>query len=350
MNVICLFPKDYPQDYVAAEMDAAVTALVELEGIPATDVTITASEVSQYSQEDQRWGGGHGVFTYDLLEGLNGHADADQDRIVTLGELFEFVRDRVQRETRNAQVPTVSQTPWDRSWPMSIVLEATGGPVAVPRPSPEPPAPRPAAVPPGAPTPAAGLPATQVTGVRPYPGTGVWLRMNLGGGQTSFDADGASISGSAGQVSFAVGKVLARKVPVFAVVSTDLISGPKLTVGNVSVTADEDVTASQVGFGVGVGLMTEGNMLLSAAVLFPKMTLEDAGSGASGDTKVGAGLELVLAKDWPVGAKLSLGVGVRAFFGSMKDEGSDDVWNTKAFGITGSLMWMPKGLPVGGGR
>ncbi|HET6765329.1 MAG TPA: pre-peptidase C-terminal domain-containing protein [Longimicrobiaceae bacterium] len=95
-----------------------------LESVQASNggsVIFTASGANQYSQEDARWGGGHGVFTYFLLQGLNGAADEDDDRIVTLGEMMEYTRDNVRRETRNAQIPTISQTSYDDAWPMSIV-------------------------------------------------------------------------------------------------------------------------------------------------------------------------------------------------------------------------------------
>ena len=83
-------------------------------------VTFTASQVNQYSQEGAQWGGGHGVFTYYLLRALQGEADEDGDGIVTLGETMEWTRDRVRRETRNGQIPSISQTAFDPSWPMSI--------------------------------------------------------------------------------------------------------------------------------------------------------------------------------------------------------------------------------------
>lgn len=104
-------------------------------------VSFTASQVNQYSQEGAQWGGGHGVFTYYLLRGLQGEADEDGDGIVTLGESLEWTRDRVRRETRNGQIPSISQTAFDSSWPMSI----GGGPeFAVQQSDPEPaPAPLP---------------------------------------------------------------------------------------------------------------------------------------------------------------------------------------------------------------
>jgi uncharacterized caspase-like protein len=90
-------------------------------------VAFTASEANQLSQEGEQWGGGHGVFTYYLLEGLRGAADlptngGDGDRIVTLGEVMEYTRDRVRRATRNAQIPTISLTSYDRYWPMAAAI------------------------------------------------------------------------------------------------------------------------------------------------------------------------------------------------------------------------------------
>ena len=69
---------------------------------------ISASDDKQFSQESQSWGGGHGVFTYFLLKGLNGDADYNRDGQVTLGELIPYLSEQVRRETRNAQSPTVA--------------------------------------------------------------------------------------------------------------------------------------------------------------------------------------------------------------------------------------------------
>lgn len=83
----------------------------------------TASQAAQVSFEGEEWGGGHGIFTHHLLEALNGAADEDRDRIVTLGEMMEYTRERVRRETRNAQIPTISQTTFDQALPMAAVLD-----------------------------------------------------------------------------------------------------------------------------------------------------------------------------------------------------------------------------------
>jgi uncharacterized caspase-like protein len=67
---------------------------------------ITASDISQFSQESDQWGGGHGAFTYFLLQGLRGEADANRDLHVSVGELIDYVRDAVPKATAGAQTPT----------------------------------------------------------------------------------------------------------------------------------------------------------------------------------------------------------------------------------------------------
>ena len=66
---------------------------------------LTSSDVTEISQESQSWGGGHGVFTWALLEGLGGEADDNGDHLITAGELFEFVYNRVRDQTNFTQNP-----------------------------------------------------------------------------------------------------------------------------------------------------------------------------------------------------------------------------------------------------
>jgi TPR repeat protein len=108
--------------------------LKRLESTAPSQVTFTASEKNQVSREGPQWGGGHGVFTHFLLEGLKGGADEEGngDQIVTLGELLEYVRSHVSRETRSAQVPAISPTSFDRDWPMAVVPKAVTTPVNAP--------------------------------------------------------------------------------------------------------------------------------------------------------------------------------------------------------------------------
>jgi len=66
---------------------------------------ILASGRGEVSFESDRFGGGHGAFSYFLLRGLNGDADEDRDGIVESGELIKYVRDRVREATLRAQNP-----------------------------------------------------------------------------------------------------------------------------------------------------------------------------------------------------------------------------------------------------
>jgi hypothetical protein len=66
---------------------------------------ITSSDVNEKSREDAKWGNGHGVFTYYLLQGLRGNADTNEDHFVTVGELFRYVYQNVRHDTGRQQNP-----------------------------------------------------------------------------------------------------------------------------------------------------------------------------------------------------------------------------------------------------
>ena len=85
---------------------------------------LTSAETSQVAREGEEWGGGHGVFTHYLLEGIRGAADDDNDGIVTVGELFEYVRDNVKRATSNQQHPVIGSLT-NRKMPVAVVPNAT---------------------------------------------------------------------------------------------------------------------------------------------------------------------------------------------------------------------------------
>lgn len=84
-------------------------------------VIFTSSEGYEVSREGKKWGGGHGVFTWALLEGLRGKADRDKNGIVTLGEALDYVDITVRRETANEQHPTKAGVRFDRNLPLGVV-------------------------------------------------------------------------------------------------------------------------------------------------------------------------------------------------------------------------------------
>ena len=89
-------------------MNPISSGLQDLSKVGDGVCVISASSDRELSQESRKWGGGHGVFTYYLLKGLNREADYNRDQRVTLGELIPYLSEQVRRATRNAQSPTVS--------------------------------------------------------------------------------------------------------------------------------------------------------------------------------------------------------------------------------------------------
>jgi hypothetical protein len=70
---------------------------------------ISSSGMNEESQEAAHWrdqaGHGHGVFTWALLEGANGKADANGDCQITAAELFSYIKKTVSSATSGAQNP-----------------------------------------------------------------------------------------------------------------------------------------------------------------------------------------------------------------------------------------------------
>ena len=86
------------------------TSLNNLSKVGDGVCVISAAGDREYSQEGKQWGGGHGVFTHYLLEGLQGRADDNRDGFVTMEEAYQYLFDRVRSETRH------SQNPWSSSY------------------------------------------------------------------------------------------------------------------------------------------------------------------------------------------------------------------------------------------
>jgi len=83
-------------------------------------VLIASTRAGELAQEGPKWGGGHGVFTYFLLKGMGGAADANGDGMVGIEELYDYVERNVNAATGGAQKPTISSTRYDRTLPISF--------------------------------------------------------------------------------------------------------------------------------------------------------------------------------------------------------------------------------------
>lgn len=83
--------------------------------------SLTASRDREQSLETPELEGGHGVFTYYVVEGLKGQADADRNGIVTADELAEYVRRNVRDATSAKQNPTAEGGSFDANMPLAFV-------------------------------------------------------------------------------------------------------------------------------------------------------------------------------------------------------------------------------------
>ncbi len=89
-----------------AEQQMLVNRYLEEIGKSGTGVfRLLGSRANERSFEDTRWGGGHGAFTYFLLQGLKGKADGDQDGVVRAAELLDYLSRVVPEETQALQHP-----------------------------------------------------------------------------------------------------------------------------------------------------------------------------------------------------------------------------------------------------
>jgi uncharacterized caspase-like protein len=91
---------------IAGQPSASVGAAVaELGDAQGELLGLMAARPKELSMEGPEFGGGHGAFTYAVLEGLMGAADTDHDGFVTAGALIDYVSAEVNKLTRNKQHP-----------------------------------------------------------------------------------------------------------------------------------------------------------------------------------------------------------------------------------------------------
>ena len=73
------------------------------DGLPDNFTLITASSGDEFSGplEEMK----HGLFSYFLMKGMEGDADSNQDNQITSGELHEYVKENVLRQSADKQTP-----------------------------------------------------------------------------------------------------------------------------------------------------------------------------------------------------------------------------------------------------
>ena len=80
---------------------------------------LLATRPAEQSFENEKWDGGHGVFTFSLLEGLRGPADVDGDHVIRASEAIDFASRRVPELTAGLQHPRVAGT-FDARAPIAV--------------------------------------------------------------------------------------------------------------------------------------------------------------------------------------------------------------------------------------
>lgn len=95
--------------------------------------SLTASRDEERSFESPDFGGGHGVFTYYVVKGMEGEADDDRDGSVTAVEMTEYVRKNVREATKGKQTPRSDRGSFD---PEMLIAYVPSYATAAPPPAP----------------------------------------------------------------------------------------------------------------------------------------------------------------------------------------------------------------------
>ncbi len=74
-------------------------------------VKILSCQPNEFSLEGEQWGGGRGVFSYHLIDGLMGMADVDNNAEIYLFELDKYLKDKIPAETEYQQFPLLVGPP-----------------------------------------------------------------------------------------------------------------------------------------------------------------------------------------------------------------------------------------------
>lgn len=94
------------------------------------EIRMASCKPDELSNEKADWGGGRGVFSYYLVNGLQGGlADNNKDRVVSVGELKTYMEtsmatDLVLKNGGDVQTPVIK---FDEDYPLATVVEAEAG-------------------------------------------------------------------------------------------------------------------------------------------------------------------------------------------------------------------------------
>jgi hypothetical protein len=152
---------------------------------------------------------------------------------------------------------------------------------------------------------------------------GFFLRLSAGGGAASSEAGGLKLSGTSGDMNFAIGGVVTPNLALHATLFGWLVDEPDVEFGGLSgqMQADLDLTA----FGAGVTYyFMPVNLYLSGSVGAGTMTIDTA--IGKGETSTGMVMDLTLGKEWWVGGRWGLGAAAAFGYHVIPEDDIEDDW------------------------
>jgi tetratricopeptide (TPR) repeat protein len=125
VQVLVITDACHSGNLAGSESGGSLTTATALANSFGKDLKIMSCKADELSLEDERWGGGHSVFSYYLLDGLRGLADVDEDRKVSLLEIGRFLQDSVRRATASLGLRQTPQYKGDDDQVITKVDAAT---------------------------------------------------------------------------------------------------------------------------------------------------------------------------------------------------------------------------------
>jgi hypothetical protein len=161
---------------------------------------------------------------------------------------------------------------------------------------------------------------------------GVFLRLSAGVGGAKSKIDDfefeeedpgqLEMSGTCGDINFAIGGVVARNLAVHATLAGWSVTDPDLDLGPISVETD-DVNLGLSMFGAGVTYyIMPANIYLSGSLGAAVLTLDVDGDDSESDT--GLAVDLTVGKEWWVGSRWGLGAALGVNLHSVPSKDIED--------------------------
>ncbi|MDO8969523.1 MAG: caspase family protein [Saprospiraceae bacterium] len=119
---LCLADACHSGSLIAMRSAEPEPELVKFYTSLAKSVSGTALLMSSKADETSLESAGlrQGVFSHFLIRGLKGEADSNNDKVVTVQELFDFINDKVRDYTGNRQSPVIKGT-YDPRMPVAVM-------------------------------------------------------------------------------------------------------------------------------------------------------------------------------------------------------------------------------------